>query len=258
MTAPRFHFLRTLGHTHLRLAAWIVLLAAMFAGRFYRFYIAGWNAWILAVAGLVLAAIFGVGFLPGPVTAPARRGSAIKDWFETSCHFLPLLMFAVVGPSMPDLSTMRSTTFMAFAARAEAAPKPAGKPAAGDYLSVSLTDLRVSRDRLSGTTVEVLGKVHILTESDRAALPPEAQGKDIQVILYRYVITCCVADATPISAVIVGASTSGLHDDAWYRVRGRVADAVEGLDVPFIRIDTLQEIPEPVSPYLSGVDELFR
>ena len=248
------------GHRQLRLFAWLLLFVVMFAGNYLRYYLSAWNAHVLACGAVVLGLVLLAGFLVKRASL-FRRGSpanAIEEWVETSCHLIPLFLFAAVGPSMPDLRTMSAAAFMPYPQRAAQQPRVAEKARPGEWLSASILDLHFSRERYEGEPIEVLGRVHVLTESDRKALPAAAAGKDVRVILYRYAITCCAADATPVSAVLQKADIANVRDDAWCKVRARSHFVAEGLDVPFLEVEAFEEVPEPINPYLSAVEEMLR
>ena len=265
MNIPPARFFPHIGHAQLRLLAWIGLFSLMVFGRYDRYYLAPWNIYLMAVTLLFLGLLAVTSIFPARARAanppPASPGHGLRAWLETVCHFLPLILFAAVGPSSPDFAVMSSAAFMARAPEEEAAAAVAEnvrqlKP--GDYLSVSLIDLRTARDRLENTPIEVLGKTHFITDNDRRQFPSGAEKLNIRVLLYRYVITCCVADATPVSVVLAGVDINTLRDEQWYRVRGRSHFVAEGLDAPFVTSDSLEPIEEPISPFLNAVDELFR
>jgi hypothetical protein len=248
-----------LGHAQIRLLAWLALFGTILAGRYQRYYLAGWNVAILGCGTLFLALLFVAGLLGTDARGPRGKStSRVADWLQTSTHFIPLLLFVIVGPSMPNLSTMNVAAFMARPTKAMGSRTPVRMPGSADYLSVSLLDLHFANERYEGERIEVLGRVHVLLEDELRRLPPAAEGKGIRVIVYRYVITCCVADATPVSAVLQGIEDNALQEDEWYKIRGRAHYVAEGLDVPFIAVETADRIAEPINPYLSAVEAMFR
>lgn len=249
-------------HSSLRLAAWLVLLLVMVAGGFERYYVTGWNTPVLAVTAVVLGILFTAGVLESP---PVRLQPPVNEkgtgrfrstwpvWIETLVHYLPLILFLAVGPTLPAMTHLATRGYPTGDAGAtRTIPSPGGP------LSVSLFDLHVSHLRLDGQPIEVIGTGHLLSEAERKALPPGAAQREIRAVLYRYVITCCAADATAVSAVLNGVDPQAIREDQWYRIRGQSHYVAETLNVPFITVGTIEPIAPPHNPYLSGTDELFR
>ena len=246
------------GHAHLRLLAWTTFVLAIVSGGYLRYYLAPWNARVVTAGGVMLGVLFVAGFalVPEPdEPAPFKR---LRAWFLTMSHFVPLVLFVIVGPSMPGLDVMSHAAFMPLSPpreRDEGLPRHASP---GEHLSVSIADLRTAPEKFEGEPIEVLGRIHLITEEERKALPPAAESKNIRMLLYRYMITCCVADAVPISCVTQDVKPETVTDDEWYRVRGRCHYEQKGLDIPFIAVESLERVPEPVNPYLSAIDEVCR
>lgn len=68
----------------------------------------------------------------------------------------------------------------------------------------------------------------------------------------RLVITCCAADATPMTVALTGGGASGLADDQWIRVTGRLrpgsATTANGYP-PTLLVTGLRTVPPPADPY---------
>ncbi len=242
------------GHEQIRVLGWVAFFALMLGGGYAGSYLAGWNIAVLA-AGAALAALLLIAGLFLETRLPLR-GSGPGPWIETLCHFLPAILFVAIGPTSPSVSTMRHAAFMAYTQHAQG-DLPAAQPDAKGYLSVSILDLHVGKDRYNNEAIEVLGRVHVLTDKDQETLPEAAKPMQIRATLYRYAITCCVADAIPLSAILEGVDVRTLKDDAWYKVRGRARFVEQGVDVPLIHVDSLELIPEPAGPYLNATESLF-
>ena len=72
-----------------------------------------------------------------------------------------------------------------------------------------------------------------------------------QVLLGRFALTCCVADAMAIGLIVEGAGLDQMVDNAWYRVQGPIYLAsLDGRPIPLIRAEQVQEVPMPEQPYL--------
>jgi uncharacterized repeat protein (TIGR03943 family) len=72
-----------------------------------------------------------------------------------------------------------------------------------------------------------------------------------QILLGRFIVTCCVADATAIALMVEGEGIDEMIENQWYRIRGHVFKTVlEGQVMPVIQADQIEEIPMPEEPYL--------
>ena len=67
-------------------------------------------------------------------------------------------------------------------------------------------------------------------------------------MLTRYIVTCCVADATVAQVRIVGLPPGNYPTDEWLQVTGAVYPV--GREV-LVAADTVQQIPVPSEPYLT-------
>lgn len=69
-----------------------------------------------------------------------------------------------------------------------------------------------------------------------------------EIMLTRFVVTCCVADATPISIRVVNVSPGSVEEDSWIEVTGQVFPV--GRDV-IVVADTIAPAPTPDLPYIT-------
>lgn len=72
-----------------------------------------------------------------------------------------------------------------------------------------------------------------------------------QILLGRFTLTCCVADAAAIALMIEGEGIEEMIDNRWYRVRGPVFETMlDGQTMPVIQAEQIEEVPMPDEPYL--------
>lgn len=69
-----------------------------------------------------------------------------------------------------------------------------------------------------------------------------------ELTLTRYIVTCCVADATVARVKVVGVTPGQFHPDDWIRVTGHVYPV--GRDI-LVAAETVEPIPVPSQPYLT-------
>ena len=70
-------------------------------------------------------------------------------------------------------------------------------------------------------------------------------------VLFRFMITCCAADAQPLAILVSGEGVEKLPKDTWVRVEGVIdVTRMKDQEVVTIRVDHLEQIPKPAAPYL--------
>ncbi len=80
---------------------------------------------------------------------------------------------------------------------------------------------------------------------------PDENLPEGQFLVARFIITCCVADATAIGLAVMPPDTLEHPTSGWIRVTGTmqvVSD--QGKESLLIKAETIQPIPEPANPYL--------
>lgn len=70
-------------------------------------------------------------------------------------------------------------------------------------------------------------------------------------VVTRYVVSCCVADATVVGMVVRWPDAEALQDDQWVSVRGKIAEAAEKeQDLPILAAEAVDLVAAPQQPYL--------
>lgn len=69
-----------------------------------------------------------------------------------------------------------------------------------------------------------------------------------ELLLTRYVITCCVADATVVQVRVVNVTPGRFAENDWVRVKGQIFPL--GREV-IVTADSIEETPRPERPYLT-------
>jgi putative membrane protein len=160
---------------------------------------------------------------------------------------LPLALEAELGAKTLDRRGIEST----FAAPASPAEKEndSSESLVLPDLSVPETTLREGVIPISeilsqkknylGKDVEVIGK---------ASLSPDVLGS--RFYLYRFLVFCCTADASPAGFIISGYDSRLIEPDGWYKVTGRVTYS-EVEEKPYLTIDAsdVKPVEEPESVY---------
>lgn len=72
-----------------------------------------------------------------------------------------------------------------------------------------------------------------------------------EAFIVRYVITCCIADATPTYVIVKGNELKSLKDDTWVTVSGTLADnsGSKWGFAPFMSLSGIAHVNAPQDPY---------
>lgn len=69
----------------------------------------------------------------------------------------------------------------------------------------------------------------------------------------RFILSCCVADASPVGLVVRWPQAAEIPADQWVEVRGHFeVGTFDGLEMPVLVADDMQLIEPPSNPYLYG------
>jgi uncharacterized repeat protein (TIGR03943 family) len=145
-----------------------------------------------------------------------------------------------------------SVTSQAPARASEAAPSSAVPPTQpieavddSEVEQVTHLDLHRSFRKYEGKTVSLIGMAH---QNDPVLRDFGAQA----LLVFRFVVACCAADAQPIAvAVVRRPGQPSFPDSTWVKVRGRFTTRMlPGGRVPFIDDALVSQTAAPKPPYL--------
>jgi|GEM_PF-6815796 len=253
------------------LAPWIILVGVMLAGGYYTFYVAAWHAWLQLIGlGLLvfcLLATWGRRGAPAPACGcghdhgPEPGSKTGPSWPLLAVQWAPLFVFLAMGPTTLSLT---STGLGGQAAQSQAsAPHAPVNPLAtplddapprfeDGYQVLNILELHkiyVEKGVLPDK-VQVLGRGYVLTPAEQANLAEDQRANQVGAFLYRFVISCCTADARPASVVLRGSGQGQVRTDSWYQARGRPVVLPGPSRSLAIELDELKEIPAPDPPYI--------
>lgn len=221
------------------LAAWAALFWFVWLSGRTDLYLSVRTAWLIPLgAGLATVATVGrlatarTGGDPEPLDGRARWNAAI--------FVLPVIVLLVLPPATLD-------TFSA--GRRSAFGGAGGLVTPDDFEHGPLTMIHIAAAETNpddmaklieraGETVTLEGFV---TRDDGATAD--------EVLLTRFVLSCCVADATTAQVRVVGLPPGAYADGSWISVTGPVYPLGDRIVVLAASSD---EIPVPDSPYLSA------
>ncbi|HSJ50713.1 MAG TPA: TIGR03943 family protein [Actinomycetota bacterium] len=212
---------------------WFLLLSDRDA-----FYLSERTAWIVPVAAVVLTAAAAGRLIAARTTDPEpirRRELAVM-----AAMVVPVLVVAALPPA--TLGTFSAGKRAGFAGSGPAA-------SAADIASGELTLVEVAAAQTTpegeralagraGETVEFVGFVARYPDT-----PPD------ELMLTRYVVSCCVADATVAAVRVVNVATGAFADNEWIEVVGTIYPI--GREV-IVNATSVRAVERPARPYLSA------
>ncbi len=133
-----------------------------------------------------------------------------------------------------------------------AAPTTAKDPAIPGAVTLALMELYYPKKHPGVTRVETIGRLMIPTQEEIDQVPPELDRADLKLLLYRYVMTCCAADAAPVFVVLRGRDVGELKVDDWVKITGTWIPAPGLGDMAKIEVDSLTVIEQPAEPFLQA------
>lgn len=223
--------------------AWFYALSGLLGDRSHETFLRPEFGWLLGLGVMVLIS-FGLAEM-------ARLSRIAKPSFSGAMRWLvliaPLAYLPIADDVVLDAGAFdkRWTGFNGNEVRGETALVDQASVAVSDGLrSATLADLCWNAEAYNGRRITVDGMIM------RAPEIAEEFGHDTG-LLYRFVMTCCVADAMPAAILITGDVPSEWPDDTWVRADGVFAfEEHKGQDTIRLRLDRITRIERPRRPYL--------
>ena len=213
------------------------ILGLLVVGRYALFIRAGFWPLMLGTALLFGLFLFTTIVRRGATKRPATASA----WARSAMLVLPLVYML---PLMTGASA-RGLNHYALQKRSlgfdgQDSSAPSGDASGTAATATSMKTLVQHFNRMKGQHVSIEAKVFH---------DPEIMAAD-EMIVYRFVIVCCAADATPFQLMIRTPDVSKFKNDQWVRVEGTLATAVvDGKTVPAIDGATVSAIEAPQDPY---------
>ena len=220
-------------------SCWLIYLVAIATSGGFVTYLAGWQHPLAWTGVGVFAALVAVAWWGRAPQASTPRFSGFDILMQTAVHCLPVLLLAGIGNQALGRHA------------AQLAPQTvrAGPaPAASDELTLS--DLYRRHAVLPAETT-LIGMTFVPTDADCARLPGGLTRADVPLLLYRYEITCCAADAAPVFVILHGLDPAAYRDDTWLRVTGKLTPPGGPTNLARLEVEAATGVPPPASSYLS-------
>lgn len=198
--------------------------------------------WLLGFGAGVLVLFFAVGC----TRSTGAVGAAPLKWRWPSLLILvvPLLYGSLLPTARFDAQTFaqRAVQVPDETALQEIGDQAAtdGEESVADAAEVPLTRINAEAERYAGKEVETV------CQGMR-----DPQLPDDLMICYRFLISCCAADARPVFVLVKRTEQTLPANDTWVQVKGRVSlYESRGFLIPMITAESLATVKEPAFPFL--------
>lgn len=220
------------------LGAWAALFWFLLLSGRDAFYLSTRTEWVVPVAAvlLTLATLGRLASARAAEPEPLRS----RELAVMIAMVVPVLLITILPPA----------TLGSFSAGKRSAVAGAGfSVSAGDIAIGDLTLVDVATAQTSPEGERALAKrageqVDFIGFVTRYADTPADE-----FLLTRYVVSCCVADATVAQVRVVNVTPGGFEDNEWVEVTGTIYPI--GREV-IVNASTVLDVPRPERPYLSA------
>jgi uncharacterized repeat protein (TIGR03943 family) len=197
---------------------------------------------------LAMAALLAAGFLAALLVLP--HGHAVRSdvaWVRTGVLALPLLYVATGSGETLTTDALAKRMVGGVGSLTELGALGSIEDELGPQV----------RDRSMMTVLEIARRAKALEGREVTTFGQVARGvgePDGHFLLFRFVLTCCVADAQPVGILVDARDHGRPEKDQWWKVVGTVETTeVDGKPSYVLRAKVLQRISAPRNPYLSGL-----
>lgn len=199
-------------------------------------YLSTRTSWVIPV-GAILLTLAAAGRLASARTSSEESVTPRESWVLAGIALPVVLLLALPPVTLDSYSADRRSTFGGTGLQASA------RDVSGelDFIDVGAAQtfdsaLEALHDR-AGEEIVLEGFV-----ATTSGLAPD------EILLARYIVTCCVADATIARVRVIGVAPGSLAADDWVRVEGQVYPV--GREV-LVTASSIEPIPVPDRPYLT-------
>lgn len=219
------------------LAAWAVLFWFLILSERSLLYVSTRTKWVVPVGAIVMTAA-AIGRLASARSADPKPIARREAWV-LGLMIVPVVVVLALPPtSLGSFSLSRRSSFVRTGVTVSAEDIASGPLTLVDIASSPVTELgRKALAQRAGEQVTFDGFV---------AVYPDTPSDEF--LLTRYVITCCVADATTAQVRVVNVTPGQFAEDDWVRVSGTFYPLG---DVVIVDASRITKIQRPKNPYLT-------
>jgi putative membrane protein len=222
------------------LTAWAAMFWWLLATGRVNLYLSTNTSWVVPVGAVLLtaAAVGRLASARGPESEPIGR----REEIVLALMVVPVILVMVLPPAtLGSFSASKKTTY-----------SPGVTLSSSFYDDITSTSeitlLSVAAGQTSNQGSQALAKragadVDFIGVASRDPSTPADE-----FLLTRYVITCCVADATIVQVRVVNVSPGAIQPNDWVEVRGQLYPLGRTM---LVNADSVAVVPRPAKPYLT-------
>jgi uncharacterized repeat protein (TIGR03943 family) len=219
------------------LAAWAVLFwFLMLSGR-EALYLSTRTSWVVPV-GAVLLTLAALGRLASARVREPSPMTAREAWVLGLMVVPVVLVMALPPATLGDFSAGRRTAF-----GSSGLSTSVGDPGTGALTLIDVAAAQTTREGESALAKRAMEPVDFVGFVARYADTPPGE-----FMLTRYIVTCCVADATIAQVRVVNVPPGTFATDQWVEVQGAIYPL--GREV-IVNATSVERVPRPEHPYLT-------
>lgn len=222
------------------LTAWAAMFWWLLATGRVNLYLSTNTSWVVPVGAVLLtaAAIGRLASARGSESEPIGR----REEVILALMVVPVILVMVLPPA----------TLGSFSASKKTAYSPGVTLSSSFYDDITSTSeitlLSIAAGQTSNQGSQALAKragadVDFIGVASRDPSTPADE-----FLLTRYVITCCVADATIVQVRVVNVSPGAIQPNDWVEVRGQLYPLGRTM---LVNADSVAVVPRPAKPYLT-------
>jgi uncharacterized repeat protein (TIGR03943 family) len=219
------------------LTAWAGLFWFLLATGRWSLYLSTRTSWLVPV-GAVLMSVAALGrFASARVQGDPEPLGARRAWTVGLLVFPVVIVLALPPAALNSYAVGRRSGFVGAGV----------STSTGDIASGSLTLIDVAAAQTTSAGLDALEKRAGQVVTFDGFVMRFADTPPDEILLTRYIITCCVADATIAQVRVVDVPAGTFEQDQWVRVTGRIYPL--GREV-IVDATDVAGIPRPSRPYL--------
>lgn len=224
------------------LAAWATMFWWLLPTGRVNLYLSTRTSWVVPVGAALLTAAAVGRLLTARTVATEREPLRRREEIVMALMIVPVILVMALPPAtLGSFSASKKTTFSSSVALSSSIYD--------DITSTSpITLLSVAAGQTSNQGAQALAKRAGTSVDFIGVASREASTPADEFLLSRYVITCCVADATIVQVRVVNVPPGAVATNDWVQVTGELYPLGRTM---LVNADSTRVVPRPAKPYLT-------
>jgi putative membrane protein len=220
------------------LAAWAVLFWFLLLSGRHALYLSTRTSWVVPVGAVLLTAA-SVGRLASARTQTPSAMTAREAWVLAGMVVPVVLLLALPPATLGSFSAGKRTPFAASGIAASSGDAGSG--------ALSLIDVAAAQTSKEGQAALAKRAAESVDFVGFVIRYPDTRSDEF--MLTRYIVTCCVADATVAQVRVVDVPSGSFATNDWVEVKGTIYP-LSGREI-LVDATSIVAVPRPEHPYLT-------